>query len=285
MKKMLVLTAIIAVLSIMFCGCGSATTVEEPVITEDESVITEDEISTEPVIEEPAVDVDWQTLTYQWTDDSGYTFEATVRVSPWINTKNEAYVNAAWDEVGQGNSLPSADTSSWGLERIGDSYDWSNDIYGYFRSIKNITDFYYCIGEISVKNLTEGWDITNQAPTTSNPLWFSACQPETDTKGVKNNPCLKDNHRISNTLSRVFFSNSRDTYPTWAVINPEYTSNQWGAVPFIFTHFDNKTPAAPEGEHISEIRDTYFCINSMNNSIWTKEMSELTTTKLSVVEE
>ena len=275
MKRVFVLTAIIAVLSIMFCGCGSATTVEEPVITEDESVITEDEISTEPVIEEPAVDVDWQTLTYQWTDDSGYTFEATVKVSPWINTKNEAYVNAAWDEVGNDKALPLSDSKSWGN-------DYSSD--GNYRPVEDATDTYYCIGNISVKNLTDGWDITSSSPVTSNPLWFSACQPETHPADYKNHPDTSK-YTKSSTISKIFYSNVEKRNSTWAVIEPKCTSNQWGPVTFVFAHFDNKNHTNPNGEYISEITDTYFCINTNNNWIWNKEMDELTTAKLSIVED
>ena len=268
----------------MFCGCSdnSANTIETNSVIAEEEVVTE-EISTEPVIEEPAVDVDWQTLTYQWTDDSGYTFEATVRVSPWINTKNEAYVNAAWDEVGQGNSLPKANASSWGLSESSNGYGRYNDEYGSFRPIQNITDTYYCVGNISVKNLTTGWDITNSSPVTSDTIWLSACQPKPDTKEVQRHPSLQENYTRSSTVSKVFCGN-KTTNPTWAVINPKYNSNTWGPAAFVFAHFDNKTPANPNGECMSEITDTYFCINSIDYCIWEKEMDELTTAKLSIVE-
>jgi len=251
MKKILLTVAIIAVLSIMFYGCGSATTVEEPVITEDEEVITEDEeVSTEPVIEEPAVDVDWQTLTYQWTDDSGYTFEATVKVSPWINTKNEAYVNAAWDEVGHGNSLPEFDPNE----------NYCKDKRNTFLGIKDTTDMYYCLGELSIKNITEGWDITAENPVTTY-FSMSPIQPPLDIKAS----AVKEGR----TIGKVLFSNDITRYITWSDFNPKFNSNDWGPVPFVFAHYDRKNPNHPNGEYISEIADTDFIIfaGKTNSSI------------------
>ncbi len=259
MKKMLVLTAIIAVLSIMFCGCGSATTVEEPVITEDE-VTFEEEMDSEPVIEEPAVDVDWQTLTYQWEDASGYTFEATVRVSPWINTKNETYVNAAWDEVGQGNSLPTFDPN----ERA-----YYNGKCG-FDGIDNLTDMYYCMGEVSVKNITPGWDITPDNPIAPETICLSPVQ-EADNLSTRN----------SRTVAKTIYSNEIQSDYTWSIISPWLHSNDWGTVPFVFAHYDRKTPKYPNGEYFNEMADRLFYISNS----YTSKANSTATVKLNIIEE
>lgn len=224
----------------------------------------------------PAVEVEWQTLTYQWEDSSGYTFEATLKVSPWINTKNTEYVTAAWNEVSNGKALPSDSSKSWGNELSGD---------GNYRVVENVTDVYYCIGNVKIKNLTTGWDITASAPVTSNSLWFSACQPEIDPAAKESrNKLSNENHERSSTISKIFYSDGETRNSTWACLNPKYTSNNWGPVPFVFSHFESKAPAYPDGKYISEITDAYFYVNTNNNWIWLKEMSELTMAKLSVIE-
>ena len=141
----------------------------------------------------PYVTVDWQTISYRWEDNSGYKFEATIKISPWINTKNEEYLKSAWVEVGGRNQLTTANAESWGLTESSNGYSRGNDEYCSFRPIKNITDIYYCVGEITIKNLTEGWDITSSSPVTSNPLWISPCQPETQVEEVRRHPSLEDN--------------------------------------------------------------------------------------------
>lgn len=222
---------------------------------------------------EPAIEVDWQTATYQWKDDAGYTFEATVKVSPWINTKNEAYATAAWNEVNKGKALPSSDSKSWGNAPSSDDY---------YRPVENVTDVYYCIGNISIKNLTTGWDITASSPVKSTVLWLSACQPETNPAHYNKHPNTFD-YLKSSTIGKVYYSNGEERNSTWAHLAPQYTSNKWGPVPFIFAHFDSKAPAYPDGKYISEITDTYFCINN-TSFIWDIEMSELTMLKLDVIE-
>lgn len=222
----------------------------------------------------PCVTVDWQTISYRWEDNSGYKFEATIKISPWINTKNTDYVTAAWNEVGSGKTLPSDDSKSWGNAPSSDDY---------YRPVDNATDVYYCIGNVTIKNLTTGWDITASAPVKSNPLWFSACQPETNPAYYKQHPNTFD-YLKSSTISKIYYGNGEERNSTWACLTPQYTSNKWGPVPFIFAHFDSKAPANPDGKYISEIADTYFCVNTNNNWIWDKEMSELSTLKLSIVE-
>ena len=301
-KKILLVIVVFAVLSIFFCGCGgkTASSVPAPAPTtsveqnEPRQISTSEPAPTDPTPTSapeptpeptPKVDVEWQTLTYQWEDSSGYTFEATIKVSPWINTKNEEYVTAAWDEVSHGKALPSSDTSSWGLAHYSDgTYGRGNDEYGSFRPVKNITDIYYCIGNVTVKNLTTGWDITASTPITSDALWLSACQPEPNVEEVKKHPSLEDNYTRSSTVSKVFYNDAEKVNPTWARVSPKYTSNQWGPVAFVFAHFENKTPANPNGEYISEIADTYFCVNGRDFFVWIKEMSELATLKLNIVE-
>ena len=290
MKKCISL--LIVILLVTLCGCNSTPskppenvvaapvpqTTETPPTTTEPATTPEPTVTTEPSTPvttpaKPAVEVEWQTLTYQW-EDNGYQFEATIKISPWINTKNTDYVTAAWNEVGSGKTLPSDDSKSWGNAPSSDDY---------YRPVDNATDVYYCIGNVTIKNLTTGWDITASAPVKSNPLWFSACQPETNPAYYKQHPNTFD-YLKSSTISKVFYGDGEKRNSTWACLTPQYTSNKWGPVPFVFAHFDSKAPANPDGKYISEITDTYFCVNTNNNWIWDKEMSELSTLKLSIVE-
>ena len=291
MKKCISL--LIVILLVTLCGCNSTPskppenvvaapvpqTTETPPTTTEPATTPEPTVTTEPSTPvttpaKPAVEVEWQTLTYQWEDNNGYQFEATIKISPWINTKNTDYVTAAWNEVGSGKTLPSDDSKSWGNAPSSDDY---------YRPVDNATDVYYCIGNVTIKNLTTGWDITASAPVKSNPLWFSACQPETNPAYYKQHPNTFD-YLKSSTISKVFYGDGEKRNSTWACLTPQYTSNKWGPVPFVFAHFDSKAPANPDGKYISEITDTYFCVNTNNNWIWDKEMSELSTLKLSIVE-
>ena len=289
-KKVLSLIVLFAILMTTLCGCdgksssavsqdnATGTNQTEQTLPDPANVHTvistptpEPEPTPEPT---PSVEVEWQTLTYQWEDNNGYQFEATIKISPWINTKNTDYVTTAWNEVGSGKTLPSDDSKSWGNAPSSDDY---------YRPVDNATDVYYCIGNVTIKNLTTGWDITASAPVKSNPLWFSACQPETNPAYYKQHPNTFD-YLKSSTISKVFYGDGEKRNSTWACLTPQYTSNKWGPVPFVFAHFDSKAPANPDGQYISEITDTYFCVNTNNNWIWDKEMSELSTLKLSIVE-
>ncbi len=243
--------------------------------TSVQPIVVENYEDEEAVIEPaaPTINVEWQTLTYQWEDKEGYKFEATIKVSPWINTENSDYLASAWNEVSKGETLPEATPKAWGLTKSGSWFYIPSISTGcQLIPVDEITDYYYCVGEVKIRNLTEGWDITSSKR--SNRLYIGACQPETEKKGK-----ASDYNMMSYTLSKV----GNTVLPTWADVNPLYTSNEWSA-PFVFVHFENKTPKMPEGENIAEIQNGYFCIDNYMSSVWKKDMHELSTVQLSIVE-
>ena len=272
MKRIFLAVLLVVLLS----ACGSKNSSEvEVTITGDKIVeVTEEttteksvekvhelneknESETETIIEKP-VEVNWQELKYKWEDEAGYSFEATIQVSPWINTKNEDYLHAAWEKVGKTKHLTDPDYKSWGINCYGSSYQGDNNNSEWyicrFEAMNNITDYYYCVGDITIKNITNGWNITAAAPITSNPIILSACQPES---AIINK---QDAKVFSTTISRVLYGETEKLHNTFAIVRPKYTSNKWGPTPFIFAHFDNKTPANPDGEYISEIKESCFCL-------------------------
>ena len=195
----------------------------------------------------PYVTVDWQTISYRWEDNSGYKFEATIKISPWINTKNTDYVTAAWNEVGNGKTIPDFDPN----ERA-----YYNGKCG-FDGITNLTDMYYCIGELTVKNITPDWSISSDNPIISQDVCLSPVQ-----KADENSTSVRN----SRTIAKVTYSNEVKSNYTWAIISPKLTSDNWGPVPFVFAHYDRKTPKYPNGEYSDEMTDTVFCISNVHYS-------------------
>ena len=209
-------------------------------------------------------EVAWQTINYNWVDGDGNDCRATLKVSPWINTKNADYIDAAWSEVGNDNKLPAADPESWGLEYVKklssstggvwvDQFDGYQDDFAYkgccsFKDLDEITSAYYCVGEVSIESLN------------NDPAWISPCQKMTKGQGAS-----------SSIISKVY-GNEQRVEPTWAKINPGRNT-----VSFVFVHFD-------DGENTSEITNTKLCINGSDYFVWTRDVAELTTLKLSVIE-
>lgn len=301
-KQLVILVSCFILLVALMCGCSKKNAaaeegtsaksntvetkpaVQKPVETKP-AVVETTAVETEPeTTAEDPLKVNWQGLEYTWEDKSGYTFRAELIISPWINARNEDCIKYNWGNIAWNHrlELPGPEPENWGLKHSSDGWTRVNDNYGAFKSIDNITDVYYCMGNISVVNCTTGWDITSSM--TSDILWFSACQPETDVKEVLKHPYLTDNYIKSSTISKVFYDDGATTSPTWASVNPVYTSNSWGPIPFLFVHFDSKTPANPEGERMSEIADTYFCLDGRSPFIWEKEMSEINHIKLDIIE-
>lgn len=278
-KKIFVLFTLFAVLSLALCACVGKSASSGPAMTEQAAPVKQDTAQATPRPSEsipkdtaqvptseptpeptPKVDVEWQTMAYQYEDSSGYTFEITIKVSPWINTKNEEYVAAAWDEVSRGRSLPYFNPN----ERA-----YHNGRYT-FLSVSSLTDMYYCIGEISVKNTTAGWDITQESPISLKEIYISPIQTNEEVARS-----IKEGH----TTGQIVYSDKTSSDYVWLNITPQLKSNNWGPVPFIFAHYDRKTPKCPDGEYISEISGTAFCVSTSSHA-----RSDSMLLKLSIIE-
>lgn len=208
-------------------------------------------------------EVAWQTITYNWIDDDGIDCKATLKVSPWINTKNADYIDAAWSEVGNDNKLPAPTLEGWNLKfkgtTSGKSY-WrpAKRLDGYedetrdsceLLDLVDIKNIYYCIGEISISTDTD------------TPIWVSACQPKTGSI---------DDHTMSHTL--VCFGDNK-VEPTWAKID----SSQRNA--FVFVYFEDESESA-----LSEMASTYFYVTDADYYLWEKGWNPNSASKLSIVE-
>ena len=105
------------------------------------------------------VDISLTEITGTATDADGYTYEITIEAAPWILLSDSAHLEEAWTEHGGGNTVP--DFDDWGLQEAGGSY-WNN-VSPFFSAFR-MSDMYYCVGTITIKNTTTGWDITSNNP-------------------------------------------------------------------------------------------------------------------------
>lgn len=92
---------------------------------------------------------------------------------------------------------------------------------------------YYCVGSLSVKNITEGWNISN-----SNPRSLSYSLKCKVTEKPSTN---------TNTIGRAFFSSGTKDYYSGILFNPKMTGDSWGPVPFVIMAPEFYSPEHPEG--------------------------------------
>lgn len=154
------------------------------------------------------------TKTYTWEEADGYTFEATFRVSPWIAVSNTATLNAAWQEVGKGYTLPTTD-------------DW--DMIGSW------PDMYYCVGQIKIKNTTRGWDITADRSRSTMVFMDLFSEEPTVLKGLL---YYSSTSKLTNNRLEIF---------------PKMTSNNWGPVTFVLMTPEYYSPNYPQGQYFDSV--------------------------------
>jgi len=190
----------------------------------------------------PAVQIDWKTVTCECTDNEGYTFEITVKLSPWILQSNTALIGSVWDTVGQGNPLP-------GLKNFGLKEFTGNAYLGEFsdalaangtRFAATMNDMYYIVGTVSVRNKTEGWSFTADNPgSTRLELRWPSSSP-------------------TKVVSKVFYSAETRIYGGTMRVTPSMSSDRWGPVPFVIAHAELFNPNNPNGEYREEVETTEF---------------------------
>ena len=273
MKKALsALIVIVMVLILVSCGdsqttnnskeTSSAETVsntEKPIETFTESqteaqIESQTEAQTEPQTEASTelsqVDIDWTEAVYTVEDNDGYRYEISFKLSPWILVSNSDIISSAWQEIGENKTLPLT-FEDWGLKKQGNTYKRSNvtNAVGHGNSSPfggEMTDMYYCLGTFSVKNVTEGWSITESSS-------------RSITSALEYYPSVQDSLVISGVMSRVFYNSEPLDYRQGIRIVPSLNSDTWGPCPFVVMSPENISPKYPNGNHYESLCDEKSC--------------------------
>lgn len=218
-------------------------------------------------VQEPEVNLEWSSFSYTITDRDGYTYEISYEVSPWILLSNEEVINAAWAEVGGNNKLPGFD--GWGLKWDGSVYFRPNDIpKGGSREFWTypMSDMYYCMGKVSVRNTTDGWDISE-----SNKRSFDAVL------GWKSGSTIPEIEHISigaYTIGKTFYSSATKEQANCVLISPSMTSNKWGPVSFVLMAPENFSPKYPDGQFYDHTKTGALSFIQGGSFLWPE--SEIT---------
>lgn len=191
----------------------------------------------------PAVSVDWTELVLPYTDEQGYTYEITIRLSPFILLSNTDILEKAWSEVSRGRELPSYD--SWYVQPgiygyptlYANAYDtnWNTDML----CTDGLSDMYYSVGSISIRNTTEGWSITEQnARDVVIPMRYGADKDlNTGTDHFGFLGC------------RIIYSNQTQTFLRGLRVDAYMSKDKWGPSPFVLMAAEVFSPNFPNGAY------------------------------------
>lgn len=249
MKKVLA-TILAVIMIVLLASCGETQSQQS---TETIALETEKptEKPTETPTEKPTEDVNaniyWNDVTYLIEDNDGYKYEVSVKLSPWVLFSNSKIVNAVWGELNSGKSLPQF--NDWGLKEL-QGYYYRSEREGLYSFSHKMTDMYYCVGEMTIKNKTEGWNITDDNKRSVNLSISWNC----NYNGQK--------RYGSAYIWKVLFSNGTEDYFDGKQCTVSMKKNTWGPVPFVIMIPENFSPKYPNGEYCESIKETKLIINT-----------------------
>ena len=210
----------------------------------DDEAEAEPEPAAEPAPEEKIGETEWSELIAESEDQDGHRFELRYKLSPWmLVSSNAVRIKQAWDEVGGDNKLP--DVGDWPLKEK-DSYSECKISKTKFSHSMN--DMYYCVGTVTVTNLTENMPIS-KSDKASAPLYFVLnISPETaNPKGSKAN-CIFRFYRPKGVVEDSF---SLET-------EIKMSKDSYGPLPFIIMVPESVTKEHPEGINLESVLKSYF---------------------------
>ncbi len=267
-----------AVLLLWLVGCGksqstvttpatgSVSSAEKPTKVPTEATTEKPtKASTEAPTDPPQSNIEWTQTVYTVEDTAGYKYEITIKLTPWIFHTNSSLIDSAWKQVGNNNSLPRS-FSDWGLKKQGNAYrkEALTDIVSGYLSypyVAPMTDMYYCLGSVSVNNVTDGWNITTSEPRT---LKFSI-EYESSLYQVG-----------TDVIGRIYYSSEKNDCSSGLYVSPKLTSNHWGPCSFVLMAPENITPKTPNGDHYDSLldKDSYFKFFGLN-LVYEKSLSNI----------
>lgn len=178
-------------------------------------------------------ELEWQTEQWAVTDSAGYTILYTLRYSSFARIDNTEYLQPFWSEISTDSYPSKSSLQKAVLSRIS----------------RNYTDLYCAVGEISAKNLTNGWSFSSSNPYNAG-FCFSIRQDNGNT--------------VDNGLwGRVYYSNGDtiDTHTSYGVeVAPYMKSNHWGPVPIVLMLPEELSPNYPEGRFKSEYESNAYIV-------------------------
>lgn len=258
MKKY-ISVAIVMIMIVLLVGCSNSTNSNTdeyvaPTAAAQKTTIAPTEQSIEIETEEetiaetkaPTTSIEWTEFSYDTKDTDGYTYKITVKLSPWILYSETDIINEAWSVVGKDNSLPTFD--SWNFNKSSDNKYWKAYSHGtaaFDRGAWNssMNDMYYCVGNLSIKNTTEGWDISSSSTRTAKAQM--ALLPYSGTDAIP-------------SIAKAFYTNSSKTWWHGIDISAKMKSNSWGPVPFVIMAPENFAPNSPNGEYLEQLQTSHF---------------------------
>lgn len=166
-------------------------------------------------------------------------------------------MNFAWNKVGQQNDLPSFE--DWGLNQSNDGYFRNNvpclhrggDEKGNFGPF-DMTDMYYCLGIVTIKNCTEGWDITNRNSRKVNTVLSWSLDNNTKYKW--------------NSIGRVFHQDTSHDELDGIYVSCQLHSNSI-SIPFVIMAPEIYSPDYPRGKYYEKMLNGKFYASATGQQI------------------
>ena len=187
-------------------------------------------------------DVAWQSHSMTWTNWGGYTFRATIKVTPWLFW-TDPRAEGVWKQIDGGFEKLPKRLSDWYLGEhngaIVTMVSERRDLFK-FSSPSRVIDFYYLMGTIEVENITEDRDISAKNKQTER-IYLSPGGEE---------PCEWAEMPFETPFITKISYNAveRVQQDSVLIVDAEMRANNWGPVPFIMACAENFSPKFPDGE-------------------------------------
>lgn len=196
-----------------------------------------------------SVNVDFKTYTYKMKDAQNYEYEITLTLSPWILDTQTDVLDSAWAKVGKGKNKPAI--NNMGAQKYANNVYTTqlSDSQGRNRTFyATMTNMYFSVGTMSVKNVTSGWD-------------FSASKPGTPkialnwVKNINQKSLVIENELL---MTKTFYTSSENTDIGELYAKPKMTKNTWGPVTVVLAHAENISPKYPGGQYADYVKSGYL---------------------------
>ena len=221
---------------------------ENPSQSQNDQTMTSDiykPSSQNEVTEQQAI---FQTKSFDFIDDEGYSYLVTIKISPWILfSKKFDTLQTIWKSLTETKDLPTIESWNFTRESPSNYYMKNCSDNSWFRCRKSMFDMYYSVGQIIIENKTNGFDITEKNSRTLHMRFHSD-------SFFDNRECDKDVVCVP-AICKVFYNNPeifavQDEHlydiPAIDIGNPLLKSNTWSVL-FVLAHGESSTPNEPQG--------------------------------------